>query len=243
MAKREASSDRPVVLDDVVLSLDRNHRGMIVELLTKEFDARQVMILTHDRDWYTELRQQLDQGTWAFKALLPYETPQTGIRWSQKSTTFDDARAHLKDRPDSAANDARKIMDVELALIAEKMQMRLPYLRFEKNDRRVAHDFLERLVADGGKCFQKRTGNSAFEIYEEGIEALKNADNLLVSWANRGSHSFNVVPHEASKLIDACEHALASLKCASCGKWVCFTKAEGAKWVQCQCGGIRWRFG
>ena len=95
MAKRESKSDRPIFLDDVVVSMDRNHRGMIVELLTKEFGARQVIILTHDRDWYTELRQLLDNQTWTFKTLLPYETPEIGIRWSHKTMAFDDARDQL----------------------------------------------------------------------------------------------------------------------------------------------------
>ena len=107
MAKREAENDRPVFLDDVVVSLDRDHRGMIVELLEKYFGGRQIVILTHDRDWYTELRQQLGGGDWAFRALLPYENPKLGIRWSHKVTTFDAARAQLKHRPDAAANDAR----------------------------------------------------------------------------------------------------------------------------------------
>lgn len=242
MAKREAADDRPVILDDVVISLDRNHRGMIVELLKKEFSGRQVIILTHDRDWYTELRQQLDEGVWSFKALLPYETPEIGIRWSHKTSTFDDARAHLKDRPDSAGNDARKIMDVELALIAERLQIRMPYLRFDRNDRRSAHDFLERLIADGKKCFQKGTGKDSV-TQDDAIQALKNAEQLLLSWGNRASHTFDVVQAEATKLINACEKALESFKCASCKKAVWFADAGGSEWVQCQCGGIRWRYG
>jgi hypothetical protein len=242
MAKREAANDRPVFLDDVVISLDRGHRGMVVELLEKYFGARQVIILTHDRDWYAELRQQLGDGAWTFKALRPYETPKIGIRWSHKTTTFDDARAQLEARPDSAANDARKIMDVELALIAERLQVKLPYLRFDKNDRRTAHDFLERLIADGEKCFHKATGKD-FATHKDAIEAMKNADRLLVSWANRGSHSFDVVPSEAAKLIDACEKALGFFKCGSCGKGVWSADASGAEFTQCQCGEIRWRYG
>ncbi len=242
MAKREANTDRPLFLDDVVVSLDRNHRGMIVELLEKEFGGRQVVILTHDREWYTELRQQLDGKNWEFKVLLPYETPVLGIRWSHKTTTFDDARAQLKDRPDSAGNDARKIVDVEFALIAERLQIRLPYLRADKNDKRMAHDFLERFVADGKKCFQKRVGKD-YEIHMDAIDAFDNTDRLLVSWANRASHTFDVVRPEASKLIDACEKALEFFKCSLCGKGVWFADAEGSEWVQCQCGQIHWQYG
>lgn len=132
MAKREMGKDRPLFLDDVVVSLDRNHRGMIQELLVKEFSGRQVVVLTHDREWYTELRQQLDVNCWGFKVLLPYETPDIGIRWSHKTTTFGDARAWVMTRADTSGNDARKIMDVELALIAERLQIRLPYLRSDR---------------------------------------------------------------------------------------------------------------
>ena len=42
-------------------------------------------------------------------------------------------------------------MDVELTYIGEHLQIRLPYLRFDKNDRRMAHEFLERLAADGAR--------------------------------------------------------------------------------------------
>lgn len=242
MAKREETSDKPLFLDDVVISLDRNHRGMIAELLEKEFSKRQVIIFTHDREWYAELRQQLDKKDWMFKTLLPYETPNIGIRWSQKMTTFDDARAHLKERPDSAGNDARKIMDVELALFAERLQIRLPYLRSDKNDRRTSHDFLERFIADGNKCFQKRIDGD-YQTYTDAIEAFKDADRLLISWANRASHTFDIVGPEASKLINACEKALAFFKCSDCGKDVWFADAQGSELTQCQCGNIRWRYG
>ena len=241
MAKREANKDRPLFLDDVVVSLDRNHRGMIAELLEAEFSGRQVLILTHDREWYTELRQQLDSKTWTCKVLLPYETPETGIRWSHKTTTFGDARAHLKERPDSAGNDARKIMDVELALIAERLRSRLPYLRADKNDRRMAHEFLDRLVADGKKCLQEQDGDR-FVSYTSALGALQKANRLLISWANRGSHSFSVMRSEATKVIDACEQALDCFECSSCGKKIWFSDASGSGWVQCQCGGIRWRY-
>jgi recombinational DNA repair ATPase RecF len=238
MAKREADKDRPVFLDDVVISLDRNHRGMIVELLEKEFGERQVVVLTHDREWYTEMRQQLDGKTWIFKVLLPYETPLIGIRWSDKTTTFDDARAQVKYRPDSGGNDARKIMDTELALIAERLQIRLPFLRGDRNDMRMAHEFLARLIADGKGCFKVRDGPDDVP-YTEAIVACEEADRLLISWGNRASHSRDVVPPEATRLIDACEKTLDYfVKCPSCGKGVYI--AKGSKWLQCECGRIRW---
>jgi energy-coupling factor transporter ATP-binding protein EcfA2 len=240
MAKREASTDRPVVLDDVVVSLDRDHRGMIVELLNVAFASRQVVVLTHDRDWYAEMRLQLDNNNWAFRALLPYESPPIGIRWSTKTTTFGDARAQLKDRPDSAGNDARKIMDVELAAVAERLQLRLPYRRGDRNDKRTAHDFLERLIADGKDSFQVKV-DSKWEPNTGAIEKFEAADGLLVTWGNKASHSFDVVRPEATKIINACEAAVASFKCASCKKHLWHANVTGEKAFQCECGQLRWR--
>jgi hypothetical protein len=242
LAKREAGSDRPLILDDVVVSLDRNHRGMIVELLKTQFADRQVIIFTHDRDWYAELRHQLAGKQWDFKALMPYETPQLGIRWSHRTTSFDDARAHLRERPDSAGNDARKIMDIELALIAERLQIRLPYLRGERNDHRMWSEFLDRLIADGKKCLQKKTGTD-HPCYTAGLANLDAAKRLLVSWGNRSSHSPDVVRPEAAKLIEACEKALDVFQCGGCKQPLWFADAANKEWVQCQCGELRWRYG
>ena len=245
MAKQVADNERPLFLDDVVVSLDRHHRGMIKGLLEDEFYDRQVIILTHDREWYIELRQQLGgDNRWIFQTLLRYETPDIGIRWSSRDSTFDDARAMIVARPDSAGNDARKIMDQQLPLIAEKLKTGMPFLRSERNDRRTAHEFLERLIADGKRCFQKRSG-SQYAANTDGIDALQAADRLLVSWGNRGSHSFDVVRPEANALIDACEVALATFQCNSCDppSYVWRLDDENSGRVQCRCGELRWRYG
>lgn len=242
MAKREAEKDRPVLLDDVVVSFDRKHRGMLVELLEKKFSGRQVFILTHDRDWYTELRQQLDGGSWMFKSLMPYERPEIGIRWSAKGARFDDARAQLDGSPSSAGNTARTIMDIELATCAERLKIRLPYLHREKNDHRSAHDFLSQMISDGAKCFEKKSV-SGYELYTEAISAFRDADKLLLSWGNKSSHSFDVVKDEADKLISACEKVLELFDCSNCKKPVYKFDDASGELVQCQCSNLRWRYG
>ena len=243
MAKRVGDKERPLFLDDVVVSMDRNHRGMVQDLLEKEFSDRQVIVLTHDREWYTELRHQLDgNGRWAFGTLLPYETPQLGIRWSHSTSSFGDARAWLATRPDTAAAEARKIMDVELSMVAERLQIQLPYLRADKNDKRTVNEFLSRIVAESRKCFQKKDGD-LYVVHEEAIESLAKAEPLLISWGNRGSHSPAVVKAEAAKLIDACEEALAAFSCDLCNPSCNLWKLEErtGKYVQCEGGHIRWK--
>jgi energy-coupling factor transporter ATP-binding protein EcfA2 len=242
MANRDEDEDRPVFLDDVVVSMDRNHRGMVAELLERKFGERQVIIFTHDREWYTELRYQLDGKRWAFKTLLPYESPTLGIRWSDRTTTLDDARAHLDARPDSAGTDCRRVMDIELAIIAEKLKLTMPFVRGEKNDRRMAHDFLPLIHSHGGRCFQQEV-DGTYVIRKAALADLAKTDNLLLSWANRATHTGDLVRTEAARLIESCEAALGYFKCAKCGQYVWFADAAKPELVQCQCARIRWVYG
>jgi len=241
MAKQKSAGNNPLILDDVVISLDRGHRGMIAEVLRQHFNDRQLIILTHDRDWYAELKVQLDGKDWDFKALRPYENPELGIRWSEHRSSFNDARSFLETRPDTAGNEARKIMDSELAIIAEKLGIKFPYLRGEKNEKRMSHEFLERICSAGEKCFQMNT-DEEFVCYKGALDKLKSADRLIVSWGNRASHSNDVVKPEAKKLIEECETALGLLKqCPTCQKHLWYLEKSG-NWFQCECGKIRWRY-
>jgi hypothetical protein len=242
MAKREAASDRPIFLDDVVVSVDRNHRGMIVELLEKLFADRQLIVLTHDRDWFVDLKQHLNKDSWSFKALMPYDSPIVGIRWSAKTFGFDDARKLVDTDPVSAGATARTIMDFELALRAERLKIRLPYLHRERNDHRTNHEFLSQIIADGKNCFQKKDAKDYVEN-TNGLAALNEADKLLITWANKAAHTLDVTKSEAAKLIDVCENALAAFDCSMCKKSISKLEDAKAEFVQCGCGEIRWRYG
>jgi len=60
----------------------------------------------------------------------------------------------------------------------------------------MAHDFLERLCCTGKICFQKKVGPT-YEPYTEAIEAIDQADMLIVTWGNRASHTNDMVAPEA----------------------------------------------
>lgn len=243
MAKRDQDI-HPLFLDDVIISLDRGYRGMVAELLIREFSDRQVLIFTHDREWFADLKQQLDDSEWLFKWLSPWIDPLTGIRWSEKTTGFDAAYQQLDAKdPDGAANKARKIMDLELPLIGEKLCLRLPYKHRERNDRRMAHEFLDRFITESQTCFQVQKPDGSYEVYSDGIQKLKDADGLILSWGGRGSHDFDVEINEARSLIEASENALSVFVCPECSKSVGKNNDESSHIKQCQCGHLRWRYG
>jgi recombinational DNA repair ATPase RecF len=242
MAQQQPHHNRPLVLDDVIVSLDRQHRGMLADVLVNYFGDRQVLLFTHDRDWFAELRHMLPASDWTFHTLLPYESPLVGIRWSSTGSSFDDARALLAARPDSAGNDARKIMDSQLMLIAERLQLHLPFVRGEKNEMRMAHTLLEYLVPAAKKFLQIRAEKQHVG-HKDAVASLEDAAKRLAAWGNRASHTHDVVRPEADSLITSCEKALAAFSCTECSKPVWRAEVKASNFHQCECGALRWRYG
>jgi hypothetical protein len=63
---------RLLVLDDVLIGLDLANRLPVLDLIQKEFVAKdwQVLLFTFDRTWYEVAKQQLRQGAWLHQELF-----------------------------------------------------------------------------------------------------------------------------------------------------------------------------
>ena len=59
-----------IVLDDVVTSYDADHRRTIAGVLSKYFADFQVIIVTHDEQFFNFMKDQLPQSRWDFKRIL-----------------------------------------------------------------------------------------------------------------------------------------------------------------------------
>ncbi|HEX4084167.1 MAG TPA: hypothetical protein VHY22_04595 [Chthoniobacteraceae bacterium] len=71
---------RLLVLDDVLLSLDMEHRLPLLEVLREHFAEWQVILLTHNRAWYEVAKRRLPDKEWQHTELYgvrvgDYESP------------------------------------------------------------------------------------------------------------------------------------------------------------------------
>jgi hypothetical protein len=241
LARRE-KKDEPIILDDIVSSFDREHRGMLTNLLREDLSARQVILLTHDRDWYIELHCRLPAADWKFMVLRPWESPKVGLTWSESVSTFDDAKVLLSESPEACANRVRAIMDTHLAIAAEGLKIPIEYLRGEANDRRTCVNFLDRIIGEASKRFWKKIDGS-WEHYIDPVSYWKEMRDLIVAWGDPASHTGSLENTEAEQLMSACEIGLAKFRCESCGDYVWTALQSRRKRVQCSCGQLRWNYG
>ena len=125
-----------LLLDDVINSFDVEHRGRLAELLADGFAERQLIVLTHDQQFFEHLSRRapawrkLEFTSWSYAS---------GPRTTQYESggILLDARERL-DSGDvqGAATKARRALEELLQEVCEALWAPLPFRRGQANDRR-----------------------------------------------------------------------------------------------------------
>jgi len=68
-----------VILDDVVNSIDANHRRQLIEIIRDRFKDYQFLILTHDKTWFEMLNQQLEGLGWKSYEIMSWQLESVAI--------------------------------------------------------------------------------------------------------------------------------------------------------------------
>ena len=84
-----------MLLDDVISSFDSNHRKRFADLLFEKFSDYQIILLTHENEWFQYVSQLAKRKSWLINE----------IKWSETKGT------HLDDKP----TDLRDIIETNLA--------------------------------------------------------------------------------------------------------------------------------
>ncbi len=125
-----------LLLDDVINSFDVEHRGRLAELLADGFSKWQLIVLTHDQQFFEHLSRRapswrkLEFTSWSYAS-----GPRTTLY--QTAGILQNARERL-DSGDvqGAATKARRALEELLQEVCEALWAPLPFRRGQANDRR-----------------------------------------------------------------------------------------------------------
>jgi energy-coupling factor transporter ATP-binding protein EcfA2 len=125
-----------LLLDDVINSFDVEHRGRLAELLADEFADWQLIVLTHDQQFFEHLSRRapawrkLELTSWSYDS-----GPRTTQYYS--SGILAAARERLGSGDvHGAATKARRALEELLQEVCEALWAPLPFRRGQANDRR-----------------------------------------------------------------------------------------------------------
>ena len=134
-----------LLLDDVISSFDSNHRKRFADLIFEKFSDYQIILLTHELEWYQYVSQLAKRKSWLINE----------IKWSDAEGT------HLEDKPtdlreiielnlskgnvDLLGNPIRKYLEHSLKEICANLEVKVNFKFNEVNEKRMPDELLNEL--------------------------------------------------------------------------------------------------
>lgn len=134
-----------LLLDDVISSFDSNHRKRFADLIFEKFSDYQIILLTHELEWYQYVSQLAKRKSWLINE----------IKWSDTEGT------HLEDKPtdlreiielnlskgnvDLLGNPIRKYLEHSLKEICANLEVKVNFKFNEVNEKRMPDELLNEL--------------------------------------------------------------------------------------------------
>lgn len=206
-----ATALKLLVLDDVLIGLDHSNRLPVLDVLNAKFPDWQVVLLTHDRNWFDLARSHLPESDW--KCVEVYEgdgaaaAPIPFVRPTQNRP----ARALLEKAKEliqtpyieAAANYTRQSFELGVRMACEIKGIAMPYRVYPKTDKPPlqAQDFLDKLKA------WKVTGSVKQADWDAAIQRLELLKNVVMNPYSHPSAP-NIPKQEVEQAIDAVESFL-----------------------------------
>jgi hypothetical protein len=240
-----------VILDDVMMSVDANHRRELCHLLANSFPDRQFLITTHDKTWANQLiyngivdsRRAIEFFNWNIDT-----GPQVNCEVDMWSQIEEDLQ---KNDVPSAAAKLRHGSEAFFGMVCDSLKAQVTY---NLTGRWELGDFLpaaigqyRKLIKQAKKAAQSWGNNDKFEILSElyntasQIFARCNAEQWAVNvnvhynaWANFSKKDFQPV-------VEAFQDLYGLFICSKCGGalHVAIVEASPVS-VRCNCGSVDW---
>lgn len=134
-----------IILDDVISSFDTTHRERFANLLFENFSNYQIILLTHEREWFQFVSQIAKRKSWLINE----------IRWSNENGTYIDQEPKgLKEQinyklnngiVDNIGNSIRKYLEHLLKDICYNLEVKVGFRYNDVNEKRMSDELLQEI--------------------------------------------------------------------------------------------------
>jgi energy-coupling factor transporter ATP-binding protein EcfA2 len=196
-----------LVLDDVLIGLDHSNRLPVLDVLQTKFADWQIVLLTHDRNWFDLARSHLPEAAWKCVEVFEGDGAATApipiVRATQKrpARALLDKAKELIQTPyvEAAANYARQAFELGVRAACELKRIEMRYCVDPKAHQ--AQDFLDKL-----KGWQA-TGSVKQADWDAALTRLETLKNVVMNPYSHPSAP-NIPKQEVEQAIDAVDQFL-----------------------------------
>ena len=172
-----------LILDDVISSFDTNHRKRFADLLFEKFSDYQIILLTHEEEWFQYVKQLAKKRGWLIN----------DIKWSEtKGTHLDELPNDLKELIEASiasgnigllGNPIRKYLEHVLKMVCLNLDVKVSFRFNDINEKRMPDEMLSEL--------KSRINKSSAELKAKLPFIDRVADSSLLGNLLSHDNSFN----------------------------------------------------
>lgn len=221
--------NRFFILDDVISSFDTDHRKRFADLMVEELSDYQIVIMTHERDWFEYVKNVVKGKNWQINS----------IKWNEdKGTYVDEPFENIKNRikkrikeadESGLGNDLRIYIENVLKSISFHLKVKMDFQFNDFNEKRMSNELISGIKSTLNKRKCK-------ELYDMPVfDRLLNSNFIC----NISSHDnpiecsigdFKSVWQDISEIEEL-------FLCTSCNKYVSHKYLDNVnKKIRCSCG-------
>ncbi len=224
------------VLDDVISSFDSTHRTRFIRLLINKFSDYQIILLTHEKDFFDIASSEAKRKNWLI----------TSLSWTpEKGTSFEtplvDLRTKIEDKfkaknIDGLGNDIRRYAERQLKQIAYNIEAGLAFRFNDRNEERMMNELLSSV--------QSRVNKQS----PADLKTKNNIDNILASpilIGNKTSHdnSFKENINDLEVFWEDVKKLIKTFYCSEekCKSFVALKNFDNVNSkIRCNCGSLNY---
>ncbi|MFC1731586.1 AAA family ATPase [candidate division KSB1 bacterium] len=240
-----------VIFDDVVMSIDAEHRRSVCRLLAESFPDRQFLITTHDRTWANQLITDAvvtSQGSIYFHNWHIDTGPQVNLETDMWEQIEKDLQKN--DIPSAAAR-LRRNSEEYFAIVSDGLHAKVP---FKLNGRWELGNFLPAAMSQYRILLRQAKNAAQSWSDQETFDMLKELDSTVgpvysrtgaEQWAiNTNVHYNNWATFEKEDfrpVVEAFQDLFSLFKCNKCGSILNLVdKGAIQTTIRCGCGSVDW---
>ncbi len=227
--------NRFFILDDIISSFDRPHRTRFARLLTSKFNDYQILLLTHEREFYELISSVVKSKGWLLHDL----------HWSKENGTVlklslidykNQIEKKIKNRnTNDLGNLIRKYLERQLKTIALRIEAKVAFRYNDINEKRMVSELL-----DAAQSKLSKASNELKDLAD--IQKIKGMPMLL---GNITSHDneFQESIEDLEVMWEDVKNLIHYFFCSDCNKFISIKYYDSVeKKIRCRCGKLKYKW-
>lgn len=221
------------ILDDVISSFDRSHRYRFAQLLSNKFSDYQVILLTHEKEFFELVSSEVKSKGWILN----------NFKWSKDSGTgIERGIADIKDRikkkieeknTDGLGNDIRVYTERVIKRVALEIEAKVAYRNNDINEKRMAPELLD--------AVQSKLLKASKDLKDKtDIPKIKGMPMFI---GNTTSHdnSFQESIEDLEAIWEDVKNLILNFYCSDCDKFLSVKFYDNVEQkIRCSCGKLKY---